>query len=86
MNDPIERIVNDFRENNITAQRKYPWFASKYPKLYAMCLSPDFDPTVFAQLLTAKQKMDTNELNAHDASVEFGTTLVNTYIKPKFLQ
>lgn len=83
MNTPIDLVVNTFRKNPAAAQIKYPWFPEKYPKLYAMCMSPDFDQDVFARLLVAKQKLDSKELNAHDASVEFGTTLVDTYIKPK---
>jgi hypothetical protein len=81
--EPIDLVVNAFRKNSASAQIKYPWFPAKYPKLYAMCTGPDFDPTVFKQLLAVKQKLDNQELSEHDASVEFGSALVDTYIKPK---
>jgi len=75
-------VVEAFREDRREALQKYPWFPAQYPKLHTMCTGPNFDMNVLKQMLVTKDLLDANELDAHDASVSVGQTLVDRYVKP----
>jgi hypothetical protein len=79
----LSATVRAFQNDPQKALEKYPWFPDKYPRLHSVCTRDDFDVRVFDQLMAAKKKLESKELNAHDASVEVGALLVDKYVKPK---
>lgn len=57
---------------------------TSYPAVYSKASQPmsEQDMSVFRNMISKLSKIETNELSKHDASVEFGSTLVDTYVKP----
>jgi hypothetical protein len=80
----IEEVMN-IKESKEFYVDKYPEFARDYPHLLEKLYENNFDLETLRYMLNQKQKMDTNKLSEHDASVKVGTVLVDKYVKPNLV-
>jgi hypothetical protein len=69
-------------------QEKYHQLHFKYPSLFNMVIEDGdkFDIPKLQNMLSMKQKVDSNEVSNHDASVQVGTEEYNNYVKDKVAQ
>lgn len=88
-----EEIKNDTIRTTISSRRpyyetKYPEFVERFPFIFDKSCDPDFDFT-FLKLMLSKMKTintkneEVQEKQTHDASVEVGKELYETFIKHK---
>ena len=78
-------IIDDIRTNINTQlfySEKYPEFSKRYPTLFEKLFEQNLDLTTLRYMLNQKEKMNSNKLTEHDASVKVGTLLVDKYVKP----
>lgn len=82
----LNEIIDDIRTNNHNTKNffaeKYPDFAQHYPTLFEKLFDPNLDITTLRYMLAQKEKMNSNKLTEHDASIKVGTLLVDKYVKP----
>ena len=64
----------------------FPSYQTEFPLLFAMILKPDYDQAILQKLIEQFEKMESGEQTRHQASVEVGTALVNTFVKGKVAQ
>jgi hypothetical protein len=62
-------------------ETKYSAFAKKYPALFEMCISEDFDLPNLECAVSLLKNMKQCGMTEYDASVRFGTFMVDKYIK-----
>lgn len=79
--DIIKEILND-QNNKSYYENKYPDFFLKCPVLSNNIFKPHFDKKMLGFMLKQKLHIVENGLSEHDASVNVGSRLVDTYIKP----
>lgn len=84
--DRIRQIVIAIQQSNVTDksayfEHKYANFKKKYPMLFELaCKEEKMDMGTFEFMLSMLQKMKTNDLTQHDASVNVGQLLYDKYI------
>tara|TARA_Y100000389_G_C17308602_1_gene436769 strand:+ start:508 stop:780 length:273 start_codon:yes stop_codon:yes gene_type:complete len=82
----LNEIIDDIRDNPHNSKdfytEKYPDFSKHYPTLFEKLFDPKLDVTTLRYMLNQKEKMSSNKLSQHDASVKVGTMLVDKYVKP----
>lgn len=61
----------------------YKDFSEKYPSLYNLCISDDFDQKQLDYFLYKLSQVENKTVNQHDASVAIGGLLVDKYVKTK---
>ena len=55
----------------------------QYPKLFSMILDPGYSRVMLYAMLDQLEAVEKGKKSTHDASVNVGTTLVNSYVRPK---
>ena len=63
-------------------EEKFPQIKEKCQRLYTGILEEKFEPKTTSFMLKTYKDFYNNKLSNHDASVKFGTHLVDNYIKP----
>ena len=63
-------------------EEKFPQIKEKCQSLYTGILEEKFEPKTTSFMLKTYKDFYNNKLSNHDASVKFGTHLVDNYIKP----
>lgn len=88
--EEIMNIVNAIREmrgrsrqRTMQAERDYPEFKERYPFLFDMVCSDDFDMARFQWMMQLKDRVENNRVTHEKASVEVGQVLFDKYIKDK---
>lgn len=91
--DYIDMIVKEIHYSNISKkekkryfEKKYSKFVEKYPTLFTMSLSEDFDIKRFEYMMKLKKSVDNDKLSQHDASVKVGKMLYDVYVKDNISQ
>jgi len=80
-NNVITEILNDCKDKSYY-ENKYPEFFLQCPILSNNIFKPNFDKNMLQFMLKQKLQIEKNEVSEHDASVNVGSRLVDTYIKP----
>ena len=62
---------------------QFPNYQTEFPLLFAMILKPDHDRVILQKLVEQFEKMESGQQTQHQASVEVGTVLVDTFVKGK---
>lgn len=88
MNNIDSLIIHEILDNKVNDKTYYmkyhPDFFSKYPVLSKRIFEPGFDKNFLIYMLEQNSKIENEQVSEHDASVDVGSKLVNTYIKPLF--
>lgn len=86
--DYIDNIVKEIyyskisnKEKKSFYEKKYSNFAQKYPSIFAMSISDDFDMNRFEYMMKLKKSVNNEKLSQHDASVKVGKMLYDVYVK-----
>jgi hypothetical protein len=56
---------------------------TEYPRLFAMVNGGEYSEAMLNAMLTQLEAVEKGRKTTHDASVVVGTTLVNSYVRPK---
>ncbi len=62
---------------------QFPNYQTEFPRLFAMLLVPNFDKAVLERMISQMEKIEAGKQTQHQASVEVGSVLVDTYVKGK---
>jgi hypothetical protein len=60
-----------------------PQWEEEYPKLFAMILDPEYSRVTLNAMLAQLEAVENGKKTTHDASVNVGTVLVNSFVRPK---
>ena len=80
MEDILQEIIDDPTPDKDTYMKQYPTFFEKYPKMGEMAFV-NSNKSMFRYMLEQKKQIR-DENSQHEASVNVGTVLRDTYIKP----
>jgi hypothetical protein len=64
-------------------KQQFPEFEEKYPKLFSMSCSKNFDENKFLWMMSLKTQIDTGEKTSHDVSIGVGQRLAKEYVYSK---
>ena len=70
----------EFEERMI---QEYSYIKNNFDSIYTQCLSGHMDLNVITYMINQAKQIQKNKLSNHDASVNVGQKLVDTFIKPK---
>lgn len=81
------KIVNDYKKEGKTQEELktlVPEFVRDFPHLFLMLSGEEtYSEDTLQTMLKMLDKMSSNHLTQHDASVQVGTHLMKNYIQPK---
>lgn len=60
--------------------KKYPEFQDRYPVLFELACSDDFDPQKFEYMIKLRNQVMNKERTVEDASVEVGKKMFDVYV------
>ena len=63
-------------------KQEYNKFYEASPHIFNKTIIGTIDPTVFAYFIAKAKDMQKNKISKHDASVDIGQKLVDTFVKP----
>lgn len=85
----IVQIVKEIYEYNGTQkdkmrifEKKYTDFKDRYPTLFELSCSSDFDFQRFQYMMKLREQVITKERTLDNASAEVGQNMFNVYVKP----
>jgi len=79
----ITRMVTEGRSKD-DIKEVFPVFVEEYPGLFEMLLRPDgFDEKSLALMIAMLDKMGNGKASQHEASIQVGQYLLNSYVKPQ---
>lgn len=61
----------------------FPEFCELYPNLLEMILRPSFDEKSLDLMINMLEKMGNGKASQHEASIQVGQHLLNSYVKPQ---
>lgn len=64
-------------------KKEFADFEERFPKLFLMACSNDFDPKKFSWLISMKSQIDSGQKNANETSILVGKELAKEYIYSK---
>lgn len=70
-------------DKTTTFKEKYSTFADKYPMLFNMACSDDFDVTKFDYMMRIRKQIADRERTVENASAEIGKRFFGMYHKPQ---
>ena len=76
-------LKKDEKEFDKIVEKEVPNFATKYPTIYEKVKNKTLDDDKLAFMLSMLSKVNSSEMTQHNASVEVGKNLANTYVLPK---
>ncbi|NBP66911.1 MAG: hypothetical protein EBU66_19980, partial [Bacteroidetes bacterium] len=83
----IVTTISKFKGKEKDKQRefanKYEEFRMKYPVLFDLACSDDFDMTRFKYMMRLREEVNTNKRTLENASEEIGQKLFDVYVKDK---
>lgn len=87
--EEIRAIVQDIANSNGSVKdkervfkAKYSYFVERYPMLFKMVCTPNFDMARLEQIFAMMANVRSNDMSYDDASKQFGQQMFDTYIKP----
>lgn len=79
----INRMITEGRSKE-DIKDIFPVFAEEYPGLLEMLLRPGgFDEKSLALMIAMLDKMGNGKASQHEASIQVGQYLLNSYVKPQ---
>ena len=89
--DRVKSMVKEVKEALLSKSPAvvaglFPSYQTEFPLLFAMILKPDYDQVILQKLIEQFEKMESGKQTQHQASVEVGTVLVDTFVKGKVVQ
>ena len=81
----VEEIVTDtgyLKDKERIFRNKYSCFAERYPMLFKMACSSDFDKDRFSYILEMMERVKSKEISYDNATKQFGQEMFDSYIKP----
>lgn len=79
----IRRMVQD-RHTVDDIKSCFPEFAEQYPSLLEMLTRPSgYDERSLSMMINMLDKMGSNTKSQHEASIQVGQHLINTFVKPQ---
>lgn len=86
--DDLKNVLYEIEKSPLNPKDKEKYFvtqyadiSNKYPMIIKKACEEGFDFPKMFWMMEQKNKVDSNEMTQHDASVEVGEVLVNEYIK-----
>jgi hypothetical protein len=78
----VKELKNEGKAIDVIKE-EVPRFAEDYPQLFKMLVSNEgYNEATLRTMLSMLEKMGTNELSQHQASVIVGQRLFDNYVKP----
>ena len=86
--DDVAKIVKEIQESKRPNkhdyfEQKYPEFAEKYERLFEVACERKLDLQQLSVMLRLADKVKSEEVSQHEASVAIGQNLYNQYVRPK---
>ena len=79
----INRMITEGRSNE-EIKTIFPEFSEEYPALLEMLLRPGgFDEKSLSIMIAMLEKMGNGKASQHEASIQVGQYLLNSYVKPQ---
>ena len=79
----VRRMVQN-RQTVDDIKSCFPEFAEQYPSLLEMLTRPSgYDERSLSMMINMLDKMGSNTKTQHEASIQVGQHLINTYVKPQ---
>lgn len=80
----IRAMTGKARQRTMQAERAYPEFKERYPFLFDMVCSDDFDMGRFHWMMALKDRVEKQKNMTHEqASIQVGQALYDVYVKDK---
>ena len=80
----IRRIVQEGRYTTDDIKGMFPDFSEQYPNLLEMLTRPGgFDERSLSLMINMLDKMGAGRASQHEASIQVGQHLLNTFVKPE---
>ena len=70
---------NEFEEKMV---KEYSYIKNNFASIFTQCISGHMDLNVITYMINQAKEIQKNKISNHDASVNVGQKLVDTYIKP----
>ena len=83
------KMITDFRAAQARGlephviQLELSHWEQEYPRLFAMLNDPECSEAMLNAMLAQLEAVESGRRSAHEASVVVGTTLVNSFVRPK---
>ena len=74
-----ELSQTEFEEKMVN---EYSYIKNNFSSIYTQCISGHMDLNVITYMINQAKQIQKNKLSNHDASVNVGQKLVDTFIKP----
>ena len=74
-----ELSQTEFEEKMVN---EYSYIKNNFASIYTQCISGHMDLNVITYMINQAKQIQKNKLSNHDASVNVGQKLVDTFIKP----
>jgi len=86
--DRVKSMVKEVKEALLSKSPAvvaglFPSYQTEFPLLFAMILKPDYDQAILQKLIEQFEKVESGKQTQHQASVEVGSVLVDTFVKGK---
>lgn len=84
--DNLKQIHRMTKEGRTTEELKtiFPEFVEQYPGLFEMVLRPEgFDAKSLTLMINMLNKMGNGKASQHEASIQVGQHLLDSYVKPQ---
>jgi hypothetical protein len=80
----VRRMVNEGRYSIDDIKAIFPEFSEQYPNLLEMLTRPGgYDERSLNLMINMLDKMGAGRASQHEASIQVGQHLLNTYVKPE---
>ena len=80
----VKRMVNEGRYSIDDIKAIFPEFSEQYPNLLEMLTRPGgYDERSLNLMINMLDKMGAGRASQHEASIQVGQHLLNTYVKPE---